>query len=73
MNGLNLENEEYCQEKEIFEEEKTIKELDKINYIRYKNGKIRIKTKLDDNIYRETIIRTLIFDIYIALIFKFIK
>ena len=50
MKGLNLENEENCQEKEIFEEEETIKEFDKINYIRYKNGKTKIKTKVDGNI-----------------------
>ena len=50
LKGLNLENEENCQEKEIFEEEETIKEFDKINYIRYKNGKTKIKTKFDGNI-----------------------
>ena len=53
---MNLENEEYCREKEIFEEEETIKELDKINYIRYKNGKTRIKAKLDDNIIEKLFI-----------------
>ena len=44
LNCLNIEDEEY------FEEEETIKEYDKINFIRNKNGKTKIKSKLDDNI-----------------------
>jgi len=31
LNSLNLDNEEFDQEKEIFEEEEKIKEFDKIN------------------------------------------
>ena len=50
LNCLNIEDEEYSQDKEIFEEEETIKEYDKINFIRNKNGKTKIKSKLDGNI-----------------------
>ena len=50
LNWLNIENEEYSQDKEIFEEEETIKEYDKINFIINKNGKTKIKNKLDGNI-----------------------
>ena len=50
LNCLNIESEEYSQDKEIFEEEETIKEYDKINFIRNKNGKTKNKIKLDDNI-----------------------
>ena len=50
LNCLNIEDEEYSQDKEIFEEEETIKEYDKINFIRNKNGITKIKSKLDGNI-----------------------
>ncbi len=46
LNSLNLDNEEFDQEKEIFEEEEKIKEFDKINQIRYRMEKQKLKLNL---------------------------